>query len=99
MGDGEAEDLEQLYLEALASPMRREILRRALDTEEAISPGRISKKLGQDLPKVSYHVRVLADHGLMTLAFTKRVRGTIAHFYVVDRSALEHPIVKAWLCR
>jgi len=83
---------EQL-LKALRHPTRRRILR-AMD-EEAVSPCELSDTLEAPLSNVSYHVRVLADCGAVSLARTKPVRGSMQHFYRLNvdvgwvRSALE----------
>jgi DNA-binding transcriptional ArsR family regulator len=74
-------------LVALAHPLRRDILREMIG-EEAISPREISGTLDRPLSSVAYHVRVLAEHGVIALVDTKQVRGSMQHFY---RSALEAP--------
>ncbi len=74
-------------LVALRHPLRREILRE-MAAEEAISPREIAGTLGQPLSKVSYHVRVLAERGMIALVRTKPVRGSTQHFY---RTAIEEP--------
>jgi DNA-binding transcriptional ArsR family regulator len=65
---------------ALRHPLRREILRAMID-QEPISPRQISDELRQPLSNVSYHVRVLADCGAVTLVYTAPVRGSMQHFY------------------
>jgi DNA-binding transcriptional ArsR family regulator len=74
-------------LVALRHPLRRQILREMADGE-AISPLELSNTLGQPLSNVSYHVRVLADCGAVTLIDTKPTRGSVQHFY---RSAVKAP--------
>ncbi len=74
-------------LVALRHPLRREILR-AMAGEKAISPRQIASALGQPLSNVSYHVRVLAECGAVSLVSTKPVRGSMQHFY---RAAIEAP--------
>jgi DNA-binding transcriptional ArsR family regulator len=74
-------------LVALRHPVRREILR-AMGGEVAISPREIAGVLQQPLSNVSYHVRVLADCGAVSLVSTKPVRGSMQHFY---RTAIEAP--------
>jgi len=100
VAEGDASsDPTQRYVDALKHPMRREILRLAVASREAISPVRASQALDEHLSNVSYHVRVLVDHGLMTPAHTSRTRGAVEHFYVVEPNALEHPVVKAFFGR
>lgn len=67
-------------LAALRHPLRRRILR-AMAPEDELSPRELSKELDQPLSKVSYHVRVLADCGVLQLTRTAQVRGSTQHFY------------------
>lgn len=78
---------EDNLLTALGHPLRRRILREMADGI-AISPRELSTALGQPLSNVSYHVRVLAECGAVTLIETKPARGSIEHFY---RSAVKAP--------
>jgi DNA-binding transcriptional ArsR family regulator len=79
MGGGANTDDNELLI-ALRHPLRREILR-AMATQDQISPRQISDELRQPLSNVSYHVRVLADCGAVTLVDTAPVRGSMQHFY------------------
>ncbi|HEY2054882.1 MAG TPA: helix-turn-helix domain-containing protein, partial [Solirubrobacterales bacterium] len=63
-GDGNTDDNELLI--ALRHPLRRQILR-AMVEQDPTSPRQISNKLHEPLSNVSYHVRVLADCGAVTL--------------------------------
>jgi DNA-binding transcriptional ArsR family regulator len=65
---------------ALRHPLRRQILRTMAD-QDPISPRQISDELREPLSNVSYHVRVLADCGAVTLVDTAPVRGSMQHFY------------------
>ncbi|MBS1885993.1 MAG: helix-turn-helix transcriptional regulator [Actinobacteria bacterium] len=77
-GGGQAEaDL----LVALRHELRRQILRAMFEEGAAISPRRLSEVLKEPLSNVSYHVRVLADHGAVALVDQKPVRGSMQHFY------------------
>lgn len=67
-------------LVALRHPLRRQILR-AMLAQDPISPRQISNELCEPLSNVSYHVRVLADCGAVTLVDTTPVRGSMQHFY------------------
>jgi DNA-binding transcriptional ArsR family regulator len=80
-----ADDNELLI--ALRHPLRRQILR-AMAAKEPISPRQISDVLRQPLSNVSYHVRVLADCGAVTLVDTAPVRGSMQHFY---STAIDEP--------
>jgi DNA-binding transcriptional ArsR family regulator len=74
-------------LAALRHPLRRRILRLMADGE-AVSPRELSAALRQPLSNVSYHVRVLAERGALTLVGTRPTHGSVQHFY---RTALEAP--------
>src|SRR6201985_1516278 len=78
MGGDHTDDNELLI--ALRHPLRRQILR-AMAATDPISPRQISDELREPLSNVSYHVRVLADCGAVTLVDTAPVRGPIQHFY------------------
>jgi DNA-binding transcriptional ArsR family regulator len=77
-GENHTDDNELLI--ALRHPLRRQILR-AMAEHGPISPRQISDELRQPLSNVSYHVRVLADCGAVTLVDTAPVRGSMQHFY------------------
>lgn len=84
-GEGHTDDNELLI--ALRHPLRRQILR-TMAAQDPISPRQISDELRQPLSNVSYHVRVLADCGAVTLVDTAPVRGSMQHFY---SPAIEEP--------
>ena len=77
---GEANTGDNELLIALRHPLRRQILR-AMAATDPISPRQISDELREPLSNVSYHVRVLADCGAVTLVDTEPVRGSMQHFY------------------
>ena len=85
MGDDHTDDNELLI--ALRHPLRRQILR-TMAVKDPISPRQISDELREPLSNVSYHVRVLADCGAVTLVDTAPVRGSMQHFYA---TAIEEP--------
>jgi DNA-binding transcriptional ArsR family regulator len=64
---------------AMAHPMRARILA-ALDGRE-LSPVELARELDASLGVISYHVRVLADAGVVELARTTARRGAIQHHY------------------
>jgi DNA-binding transcriptional ArsR family regulator len=86
MARGDHTDDNELLI-ALRHPLRRQILR-AMAEQDPISPRQISDELRQPLSNVSYHVRVLADCGAVTLVDTAPVRGSMQHFY---SPAIEEP--------
>lgn len=66
---------------ALGHPMRRQILRDMLSTNEETSPRELAAKLSHQLSALSYHVRVLAECDAIKLVRTERIRGSTQHFY------------------
>jgi DNA-binding transcriptional ArsR family regulator len=78
MGTENTDDNDLLV--ALRHPLRRQILR-TMAAQDPISPREISDELREPLSNVSYHVRVLADCGAVTLVDTAPVRGSMQHFY------------------
>lgn len=86
MAGGDNTDDNALLI-ALRHPLRRQILR-AMAEQDPTSPRQISDELRQPLSNVSYHVRVLADCGAVTLVDTEPVRGSMQHFY---SPAIEEP--------
>lgn len=74
-------------LVALRHPLRRTILREMADGE-ATSPRELAATLRRPLGNVSYHVRVLAERGALTLVATRPSHGSVQHFY---RSAVKAP--------
>ena len=65
MAGGDNTDDNELLI-ALRHPLRRQILR-TMAEQDPISPRQISDELREPLSNVSYHVRVLADCGAVTL--------------------------------
>jgi DNA-binding transcriptional ArsR family regulator len=72
-------------LHAVGHPYRVEIMRRFLATGTA-TPSDIARALRLPLTTVSYHVRFLADRGIVRLAGKTQRRGAVAHHYqLTDR--------------
>jgi DNA-binding transcriptional ArsR family regulator len=78
---------------ALRHPLRREILRLLSDGRKA-SPSEIAEALELPLSNVAYHVRVLAECGVLKAAGKQQVRGATQHFY---RSTLKAEWAQAML--
>ena len=70
----------QNLLVALGHPTRRRILREMSGGPPA-SPRELTERVGDTLSNVSYHFRVLADSGVLSLVSTRQVRGSTQHFY------------------
>lgn len=72
-------DIQDLFT-SLKHELRRRILR-AMSNREPISPRELSELLGKSLSNVSYHVRVLAECGVIEAVEERHVRGATQHFY------------------
>lgn len=66
-------------VKALGHPLRIQIL--GILEERVASPSQIAEELDAPLGNVSYHVRQLADLGLISLVKETPVRGTLEHHY------------------
>jgi DNA-binding transcriptional ArsR family regulator len=64
---------------ALAHPLRARLLLELRNGEA--SPSQLADTLLESVSLVSYHVRVLAEAGLVELAGTTPSRGALQHFY------------------
>lgn len=69
-------------VKALAHPMRLQIL--SVLEQRTASPKQIADEIDQPLTHVSYHVRQLAELGVITLVSTRQRRGAIEHLYRMD---------------
>lgn len=79
---------ERDWLYAVGHPHRIEMLRHFLATGTA-TPSDIACALRLPLSTVSYHVRFLADRGIVRLAGRTQRRGAVAHHYqLTDRDRL-----------
>src|SRR5919199_6439256 len=66
-------------VKALAHPLRVQIL--TVLEERVASPSDLAEELGAPLGNVSYHVRTLADLGLLKLVRRRTRRGAVEHYY------------------
>src|SRR5215469_18272021 len=66
-------------LRAMADPLRRTILELVL--ERAATVGELAAAVDRPKSTVAYHVRVLADAGLLKVVRTRRVRAIDERFY------------------
>jgi DNA-binding transcriptional ArsR family regulator len=66
-------------VKALAHPLRVQIL--SVLEERVASPSDLAEELGAPLGNVSYHVRTLADLGLLKLVRRRTRRGAVEHYY------------------
>jgi len=66
-------------IKALGHPLRQRIL---LTLGEGVaSPSELSRRLGEPLGNVSYHVKILGECEAIELVRTAPVRGAVEHFY------------------
>jgi DNA-binding transcriptional ArsR family regulator len=66
-------------VKALAHPLRVQIL--GVLEERVASPSALAEELGAPLGNVSYHVRTLAELGLLKLVRRRTRRGAVEHYY------------------
>ncbi|HWO17012.1 MAG TPA: winged helix-turn-helix domain-containing protein [Solirubrobacterales bacterium] len=71
--------LEPRLIKALSHPLRQRILYTL--GEGVASPSELSRRLGEPLGNVSYHVKILAECKAIELVRTAPVRGAVEHFY------------------
>ena len=70
-------------------PVQLRIIERvASQPGERFSPVDLAEALGEPLPNLAYHVRRLADLGLLAKAGTAPRRGAIQHFYRASKKLL-----------
>jgi DNA-binding transcriptional ArsR family regulator len=71
--------VDQRLAKALSHPLRARIF--AILNEQVASPNEIAEMIGERLPNVSYHARVLVDLDCIELVRTAQRRGAIEHYY------------------
>src|SRR3954464_96391 len=77
-------------VKALAHPLRVQILSTLED--RVASPSDLAAELDAPLGNVSYHVRTLADLGLVKLVKRRTRRGAVEHYYQgPGRAQVPHP--------
>jgi DNA-binding transcriptional ArsR family regulator len=85
VGDAQKSLVDPRLAKALSHPLRARIL--VLLNEQVASPNEMADLLGEALPNVSYHVRVLVDLECIELVRTAQRRGAVEHYY----RALQRP--------
>lgn len=68
-------------IRAIGAPQRRRILRALHRAGEAQSANELSRAGDSSLGHVIYHVKVLAECGVVALTDTQPRRGAVEHFY------------------
>ena len=74
-----AGELDEALLKAISHPLRHRLL--GLLDDRTASPNELARELGLPLGRVSYHIRLLADLGVIELVRTEPRRGALEHFY------------------
>lgn len=78
---------EEDLISAIDHPLRRQVLRVMHSLGRPLSPREVEEllnlggKLGSNLSNVSYHVKILAGYGAISLVGTRPARGALEHFY------------------
>lgn len=73
--------------EAEVHPLRLRILRAVGDQGET-SPVDLARETGESVQLVSYHVRQLAENGLIHQTRTEPRRGALQHYYELTNGAV-----------
>jgi predicted transcriptional regulator len=90
--ESDADDRQALFA-ALQHPLRRELLKLVIEHKE-LTPNESARLLDDKLPDVSYHMRKLADRGLVKLDHIGQARGAAVHFYVQGPMLEQFPWVR-----
>jgi DNA-binding transcriptional ArsR family regulator len=90
-------DREEKLMFLLQHPLRKRLLRLYIEAKEMRSPKDLSVPTSQDISDISYHVRVLAEHGAVELVAEEPRRGVIEHFYEATPLVDEVPWARAAL--
>lgn len=72
---------EEVLMFLLGHPLRKRLFRLYVEAGERRSPKQLTVPVNKDVSIVSYHVRVLAEHGAVELVETQPRRGAVEHFY------------------
>ncbi len=72
---------EEALMFLLQHPLRKRLLRLYIEAKEMRSPKELAVPTNQHICSVSYHVRVLAEHGAVVLVAEEPRRGLVEHFY------------------
>lgn len=83
-------DRNNVVLNALGHPLRRKILRHLEGNPNGgLSPKQLAEIFEQPIGVVSYHIRLLAEAGILKLTNTKQRRGAVEHFYLRSGTAAD----------
>ena len=90
-------DPNQALLDALRNPLRRNLLRRLVDSGERLSPRELAQLEEQPLSSVSYHVSRLAELGAIETAGDVQIGSSVVYLYRATARVSEIPEVLAAL--
>jgi DNA-binding transcriptional ArsR family regulator len=88
---------EETLVFLLQHPLRKRLLRLYVETKARRSPKELVAPTDEHIYSVSYHVRVLAEHGAVVLVAEEPRRGSVEHFYEATPLVDEVPWARAAL--
>lgn len=88
---------EETLVFLLQHPLRKRLLRLYIEAKEMRSPKELSVPTNHHISDISYHVRVLAEHGAVELVAEEPRRGSVEHFYEATPLVDEIPWARAAL--
>ena len=88
---------EETLVFLLQHPLRKRLLRLYIEAKAMRSPKELVAPTNQHIYDVSYHVRVLAEHGAVVLVAEEPRRGSVEHFYEATPLVDEVPWARAAL--
>ena len=88
---------EQSLIFLLQHPLRKQLLKLYIEAKAKRSPKELAAPTNQHVCSVSYHVRVLAEHGAVVLVAEEPRRGSVEHFYEATPLVDEVPWARAVL--
>lgn len=80
-------------LRAVAHSDRLRIMHRMRDGKER-TPVALALEFDADIAQISYHIRLMADRGVLELTRIEPVRGAVRHWYALSSEGAE---IRDWL--
>jgi predicted transcriptional regulator len=74
-------DSEEVLLYVLRHPLRKRLLRLYVEEKGMLSPKELADFTRKHLSNVGYHVRVMAEQGVVEIVSEQQRRGSVEHFY------------------
>jgi len=88
---------EDRLLQALAHPLRKQLLHLYVQENRMLSPKELSVFTKKHVSNVGYHVRVLVDYEAVEIVAEQQRRGSVEHFYEATSLVDEVPWGRAAL--